>query len=103
MSEDIKIPEFWEGEIYVALGLEGWNAGEIHARDFKYKEGSVDYLPLGQATVKITLDRSLDPRAALVRGLENQKEKVLADAHIKAEGIQHKIDDLLQIEYTAED
>ena len=104
MTDDMKIPEYWEGEIYVTLTLDGYNAGKIRGWGTDMTGGSSsDYMAVGQATVRIPLDQSKDPRSAMVESLTERKEEVLAEAHIKAEAIQHKIDDLLQIEYTSED
>ncbi len=103
MEHDMKIPKVWEGEVFIAMDLDGYSAGRIAPWQHDMGKHSGDYMTLGQATIKVELDQKLDARSVFIDGLTNQKEKVLAEAHIKAEAIQHKIDDLLQIEYTTED
>lgn len=98
MSDDMKVPEYFEGEVYIAMSLEGYDAGTIKAWGFDIGISS-EYLAVGQVTIKVNLDQKLDARSALISGLTKQKADILAEAHVKAEAVQHKIDDLLQIEY----
>ena len=101
MTDSMTIPKFWEGEIFVTMSLDEYNAGEFQVWSIDMSCSS-DFMLVGSTHVKIPLDQSSDPRTALVESLTEQKEKVLAEAHIKAEALQHKIDDLIQIEYTSE-
>ena len=102
MSEDMKIPEFWDADVFITMSLEGYDAGRLQAWG-QDMSSSDQMMVVGKARVKISLDQSGDPREALIDSLTEQKAKVLAEAHIKAEALQYKIDDLLQIEYTSED
>ncbi|MCK4788286.1 MAG: hypothetical protein KAV87_31380 [Desulfobacteraceae bacterium] len=99
MSADMKIPEYFEDNVFVLMCLEGYEAGNLTVHSYDRSSVNSDYTVVGKGSVRIKLDQSIDPRSVLVDSLTDQKEKVLADAHIKARAIQHKIDDLLQIEY----
>jgi len=104
--EDIEIPTEFETEIFVHLNLstEGiWEDGLGKVTTDTYNRtgwGDGNFKLLATKKVKIKIPKTtIDFRGEVVTCLEAQKEKELAEHHMKMKVFQDKIDNLLAIEY----
>ncbi len=99
MSEDFKTPDAWEGDLYFSLNVGRYSFGRISVsnQDMSTIE---DYIHLNTIKgVKFDLPSGIDVRQRIIENLTGEKSKVLAEAQVKAEEIQTRIDSLLQITY----
>lgn len=110
--EDIEIPTDIEYTFYVCLCINSeWehNIGHIGISIYDYSSGKFGnandkHILLATKKVKIKIPKTIiDFRGELVGGLEEQKEKELAEHHMKMKAFQDKIDNLLAIEYKLEE
>lgn len=102
MSEDIKVPDKWEGDLYFSMNVGKYAFGRISVSDIDLATSSNDRLHLHKVEgLKFDLPTGIDVRQGIVENLQDEKSKVLAEAQVKAEEIQHRIDSLLQITYEA--
>ncbi len=110
--EDIEIPTEIEETFYVCICINsewGHNIGRIQTSIYDYSTGkysSVDdkHVLLATKKVKIKIPKVIiDFRGEIVSSLEAQKEKELAEHHMKMKAFQDKIDNLLAIECKPEE
>lgn len=109
--KDIKIPSEIKTTLYACLCIDskwGHNIGDITVSVFDYTKRSHTsddkYILLATKDLKIKIPKTtIDFRGELVSGLEEQKEKELAEHHMKMKAFQDKIDNLLAIEYKPEE
>lgn len=101
-NEKMEVPEFWEGDVYVKMTISGHFAGDVGVSPYPTSYDN-DAVLLHRAFIRIDIPKGVDVRAAAIDKLTDEKEAILANAHIAAAAVQHKIDDLLQIEYTSDD
>lgn len=91
------LPESVTRELYVFYGIKGYSAGEISVWDCDVSGEERILLTTSEVTVKIP--KGLKIKDKVVDALKAEKDKVLANAHMKAKELQQKIDSLLGLEY----
>ena len=98
-KDDFTIPDYIEGTLYATMYIGKINSifGSVGVDTNKYDMS--DYMPIADAPFKIHLPPVEDIRDVLMNGLQKKKNDILATATKDANDIQHRIDDLLQIEY----
>lgn len=99
MSKEFKVPEQWTGTLYVMMSIRDFRFGEINVYDFDASDADEILLTTVEHTIQ--LPKNIDVRKCVADNLKNAKEKVLAEAQVKANEIQQKIDSLLMITYEA--
>lgn len=86
------------------LHWEQWFADKpiyvIHSSDMSgCSDDMHHYAPIKSMWIETEIPDDFDPRPAIVAGLREQKQKILADSQIKANAIDEKIQQILSIEY----
>jgi hypothetical protein len=57
------------------------------------------YIPIREESFTVEIPDDFDPRPQIVATLREQKQQILADAHVKAEAIEEQIQQMLCLEY----
>ena len=103
MTNEIKLPKSWTGDIYMLVSTDNYNFGTISVADFN----AADYIDdkILVATHKdVTLavpDVDIDFRGEVIKKLKDRQDETRAKAEQDINQLQHKIDNLLQITYEA--
>lgn len=95
-----ELPSSITRKLYVHYRISGHSAGQIDIFDFALTSDPERVMICEkEVTIKIPrIDRDgLKSKALEV--LKREKQKIMADSHMKVRAIQDKIDDLLAIEY----
>jgi hypothetical protein len=82
---------------YFYYEVEGHWAGQI--RIWGQDMHGQERLLLAKKPVTISIPKDIDLKGKMVEALQAEKQRILADTHIKTEAIQKKIDELLFLEY----
>lgn len=98
-----KLPRSIKRELYLYYGISGYSAGELTVWDFELSKGDMDRVLIGRGDVEMFTDTKLDLKARVLQVLQDEREKIQAEFHMKLKGNQDKIDNLLAIEYKPEE
>lgn len=90
------LPKKVTRDIYVMYDIAGYRSGEISIWDCDVSGKDRVLLTAQEVTFKIP---SVDMKTKVIEALESEKNKVIAEAHMKAKELQEKIDSLLALEY----
>lgn len=94
-----KLPKTLTKEMFICLGVGGYNAGDLSVLDFNRSVHNEDYIFICTKKVTFKIPQNIDVKGKVIESLEAEKEKLQADFHMKIKGVQDKIDNLLAIEY----
>lgn len=95
------LPKSITRDIFVFYGIKGYSAGEISVWDQDMSGEERILLATSQVTVKIPEGMKIKDK--VVEVLQAEKDKVLANAHMKAQELQNRIDSLLQLTHQPSD
>lgn len=75
----------------------------LHAHDMsEMSDSNHQYAPIKEVSFEVEIPDDFDPRPGIVEGMREQKQKLLAEAQMKANQIDEQIQQLLSIEYKPE-
>lgn len=63
---------------------------------------NVTYAPIKEVSIDFEIPDDFDPRPAVIAGLRDQKQKILADAQVAANKVEERIQQLLCLENKVE-
>lgn len=94
------LPKSITRDLYVTYGIKGYSAGEIQVWDCDVT--GEERILLTTTSVTVKLPQNMKIKDKVIDALQAEKDKVLANAHMKAKELQQKIDSLLGLEYKPE-
>ena len=94
-----KLPKTITKEIFIHVDTEAYHGPKFYCTDYDASDGMQCYVLLGTQEVTFKIPQNIDIKGEVIKGLENDKEKIQADTHMKLKDIQDKIDNLLAIEH----
>lgn len=81
----------------------GWKEiPDFHLYPSDMSSAGPEYVLIKEMDVDVEVPDNFDPVPAQVEALKKEKQKILADAHVKAENIEEQIQRLLCIEFKPE-
>lgn len=91
------IPPIYTTTVYTHYCISSWSAGEIRTYDCDMTGET--YILLAQTDLSVKIPAQKDIKETVIKALEEEKKKQMADHHKKLCEIQEKIDSLLCLEY----
>lgn len=94
-----KLPETVEQEMFIVLNVGGYAAGSLVFADYDASKYDKDQILIAKQNVTFNIPQNIDVKGQVIASLEEEKEKIQAETHMKLKAVQDKIDNLLAIEY----
>lgn len=94
-----KLPKTVTKEVFIFLTISGCLAGDISCHGYDISELCDDKLLITSKKITFKLPQNINIKGEVIKKLEDQKETIQADFHMKLKEVQDKIDSLLVIEH----
>lgn len=98
-----EIPKVLTRKMYIGYGIGKYNAGKIVVSDYEHTTSEFATVRLLEKELTIRLPRcKVDVKGRMLEVLEEEKQKVIADNHMRLKEVQDRIDQLKVLEYKPE-
>jgi hypothetical protein len=95
-----EIPQKITRTVWLAYGIGATNGGRLFVDSFIHHTGESASLVLEERVLEFTVKLdAVNIRGKLISNLEEERETVLAENHMRLKTVQDKIDQILAIEY----
>ena len=95
-----EIPTSLIRKLYIGYGIGKYNAGQIVVSDYQHATTDFAVVPLMEKQLAIELPRcKVDVKGRMLEVLEEEKQKVIAENHMRLKDVQDRIDELKTLEY----